>query len=96
MAAMADQFSPEETLEKAAPLASEIRYQAIFEQADEVLGFPLSKLCFKGPEEELRLTINTQPALVTVSFACLKIAQEIAGGRGMMGYSPIYNVDAWR
>ena len=53
--------------------------KAIFEQADEVLGFPLSRLCFEGPEDELRLTINAQPALVTVSFACLKAIQDISG-----------------
>jgi [acyl-carrier-protein] S-malonyltransferase len=40
-----------------------------FEEADEALGFPLSKLCFEGPEEELGLTANTQPALLTVSTA---------------------------
>ncbi len=55
--------------------------KALFKQADEILGFPLSKLCFEGPEEELRLTINTQPALSTVSFICLKVAQEVSGGR---------------
>lgn len=55
--------------------------KALFKQADEVLGFPLSKLCFEGPEEELRLTINTQPALLTVSFICLKLAQEVSGGK---------------
>ncbi|MBI2849972.1 MAG: ACP S-malonyltransferase [Chloroflexi bacterium] len=54
--------------------------KAIFKQADEVLGFSLSKLCFEGPEEELRLTINTQPAILTVSYACLKAAQEVSGG----------------
>ncbi len=54
--------------------------KAIFEQADEVLELPLSKLCFEGPEEELELTINAQPALVTVSFACLKAIQDISGG----------------
>ncbi len=53
--------------------------KAIFEQADEALGFSLSRLCFEGPEEELRLTINTQPAIVVVSFACLKAAQDISG-----------------
>ncbi len=37
--------------------------KALFEQADEVLGFPLSRLCFEGPEDELRLTTNAQPAL---------------------------------
>ena len=41
----------------------------LFETADEVLGFPISKICFEGPEEELRLTRNTQPALLVVSAA---------------------------
>ncbi len=41
----------------------------IFARADEALGFALSKLCFEGPEEELRLTENTQPAILTVSVA---------------------------
>lgn len=40
-----------------------------FEEADAVLGFPLSKLCWEGPEEELNLTANTQPALLTASVA---------------------------
>lgn len=40
-----------------------------FEEADEALGFPLSRLCWEGPEEELNLTANTQPALVAVSIA---------------------------
>jgi len=53
--------------------------KAIFEEADKALGFPLSQMCFEGPEDELRQTINAQPALVTVSFACLKAAQEVAG-----------------
>ncbi|MBI4267925.1 MAG: ACP S-malonyltransferase [Chloroflexi bacterium] len=52
---------------------------AIFEEADRVLGFPISRLCFEGPEEELRLTINTQPALLLVSYTCLKVAQNVAG-----------------
>jgi len=54
--------------------------KAVFEQADKVLEFPLSKLCFEGPEDELQITINTQPALVTVSFACFKAIQETADG----------------
>jgi len=49
-----------------------------FEEADEALQFPLSKLCFEGPEEELRETINSQPAILTVSIACLR-ASEIDG-----------------
>jgi [acyl-carrier-protein] S-malonyltransferase len=53
--------------------------KAIFERADEALDFPLSKLCFEGPDEELRQTINAQPALVTTSFACLEAAREVSG-----------------
>jgi [acyl-carrier-protein] S-malonyltransferase len=44
-----------------------------FVEADAALGFPLSKLIFDGPEEELRLTENTQPALMTVSVAALRV-----------------------
>jgi [acyl-carrier-protein] S-malonyltransferase len=40
-----------------------------FEQADDALGFSLSRLCFEGPEEDLKLTENTQPALLAVSVA---------------------------
>jgi len=50
--------------------------KAVFDQADEVLGFPLSGLCFEGPEDELRQTINAQPALVVVSYACLQAIRE--------------------
>ena len=41
----------------------------VFEEADEALGFPLSRLCFEGPEDQLKLTENQQPALLTVSVA---------------------------
>ena len=51
----------------------------VFEQADEALGFPLSRLCFEGPEEKLRQTINAQPAIMTASIACLRAASEING-----------------
>ncbi len=51
--------------------------RVVFEQADDALGFPLSRLCFEGPEEELRQTVNAQPAIVTVSFACLKAVNEV-------------------
>jgi [acyl-carrier-protein] S-malonyltransferase len=44
----------------------------VFRRADEVLGFALSKLCWLGPEEELRLTANTQPAILTTSVAMLR------------------------
>ncbi len=46
----------------------------VFEEADEALGFSLSKLCFEGPEDDLRQTINTQPAVMTASIACLRTA----------------------
>lgn len=58
--------------------------RAVFDQADQVLGFPLSQLCFKGPEEELRRTVNTQPAVLTVSIACLAAAREV-GIEGRIG-----------
>ena len=50
-----------------------------FEEADDVLGFSLSTLCFEGPDEALKLTENTQPALVAVSTA----AWRILAGRGL-------------
>jgi len=53
--------------------------RAVFEQADKALGFPISKLCFEGPEEELLQTVNSQPAIVTVSFACLEAARSANG-----------------
>lgn len=55
-------------LAESSPLAAET-----FAEADEALGFPLSKLCFEGPEEELRLTENTQPAIMTVSVAAWRV-----------------------
>ena len=51
--------------------------KTVFDQADEALGFALSRLCFDGPEDELRQTINAQPAIVTTSFACLEASREM-------------------
>jgi [acyl-carrier-protein] S-malonyltransferase len=51
--------------------------RVVFDQADAALDFPLSRLCFEGPEGELQQTINAQPAIVTVSFALLKVASEM-------------------
>ncbi|MBV8729689.1 MAG: ACP S-malonyltransferase [Acidobacteriia bacterium] len=48
----------------------------VFEEADDVLGFALSRLCFEGPEEQLRLTENQQPALVAVSTAAFTVLRE--------------------
>src|SRR5260370_2615518 len=51
-----------------------------FREADDALGFPLSRLCFEGPEDELRLTANTQPAIVAASIAALRVYREEIGG----------------
>ncbi|MCC6859891.1 MAG: ACP S-malonyltransferase [Bryobacterales bacterium] len=50
--------------------------RAVFAEADDALGFPLSRLCFDGPEEALKLTENTQPALLTVSIAAFSVLKE--------------------
>jgi [acyl-carrier-protein] S-malonyltransferase len=47
-----------------------------FEEADEGLGKKLSQLCFEGPEEQLRLTENTQPAILSVSVAAWRVVNE--------------------
>ena len=47
-----------------------------FDEADSALGYKLSQLCFEGPEEQLRLTENTQPAILTVSVAALRVLAE--------------------
>lgn len=46
--------------------------RAVFDEADRALGFALSTLCFEGPEEDLRLTANTQPAILATSIAALR------------------------
>jgi [acyl-carrier-protein] S-malonyltransferase len=51
----------------------------VFEEADDALHFSISKLCFQGPEEALKLTENTQPAILTTSIACLKVLQNEKG-----------------
>jgi len=52
--------------------------RAVFELADEVLSFPLSRLCFEGPEEDLRRTELQQPAILTTSVALLRALEERA------------------
>jgi [acyl-carrier-protein] S-malonyltransferase len=47
-----------------------------FEEANEALGYKLSQICFEGPEEQLRLTEITQPAILTVSIAALRVLEE--------------------
>src|SRR5579863_10608463 len=46
-----------------------------FAEADEVLGYKLSELCFEGPEDQLRLTEITQPAILTTSIAALRVLE---------------------
>lgn len=57
--------------------------KVVFEQADQALGSSLSRLCFEGPEDELRQTINAQPAIVTVSFACLEASRSLSADNGL-------------
>jgi [acyl-carrier-protein] S-malonyltransferase len=67
----------------------------IFKKADEALEFSISSMCFDGPEEELRKTYNTQPAILTVSVACYKIMEEngvspdIVAGHSLGEYSAL-------
>jgi [acyl-carrier-protein] S-malonyltransferase len=51
----------------------------VFEEADDALHLSISALCFKGPEEALKLTENTQPAVLTTSIAAFKVLQEEKG-----------------
>jgi len=53
----------------------------LYEQASDILGYDLVKLCLEGPEENLRLTRHTQPALLTHSLACLAIFRELTDDR---------------
>lgn len=50
--------------------------KAVFEEADSALGFAISDLCFAGPDEELQLTANTQPAILTASIAAFRVLSE--------------------
>ena len=69
--------------------------RGVFEEADAALGFPLSTLCFEGPEEQLRLTENTQPAMVAVSVAALAVlrgkgvAPDYVAGHSVGEYSAL-------
>jgi [acyl-carrier-protein] S-malonyltransferase len=57
--------------------------RSVFEEAGDALGFPLSALCFEGPEDALELTENTQPVLLTVSTAAFRVLAE-------RGFAPDY------
>lgn len=51
----------------------------VFEEASDALGLDLARLCFEGPEEDLRLTANTQPAILTASVAALRVVEQEYG-----------------
>jgi [acyl-carrier-protein] S-malonyltransferase len=61
----------------------------VFEEADDALGFAISRLCFEGPAEELQLTENTQPAILTTSVAAFRAAREhgLPDGAFVAGHS---------
>lgn len=67
----------------------------VFQEADQALGFSLSDMCFSGPEESLKLTENTQPAVLTVSVAVLRVllgqgyAPEFVAGHSLGEYSAL-------
>ena len=68
----------------------------MFGRADEVLGYPLSKICFEGPEEELKKTANTQPGIFIVSAIVHEILEEegitpqAVAGHSLGEYSALY------
>ena len=69
--------------------------RAVFEEADKVLGLPLSRICFEGTDEELRLTENTQPAILTVSVAAWRtlesrgVVPDFVAGHSLGEYSAL-------
>ncbi len=66
-----------------------------FEEADDALGFSLTKLCFEGPDEDLMMTYNTQPAILTASTACSRVLSQegfepdIVAGHSLGEYSAL-------
>jgi len=74
--------------------------KAVFEEANDVLGFDLARLCFEGPEEELTLTANTQPAVLAVSVAGAAVCAErgmrpgLAAGHSLGEYSALVVAEA--
>lgn len=56
----------------------------VFEDADTILGFPVSRLCFEGPDDELKKTENTQVALLTVSVAAYRVLEENGYGAALV------------
>ncbi len=56
----------------------------VFQEADDAIGFNLSRLCFEGPEDQLKLTANTQPAILATSVAALRVVQVETGLRPVL------------
>ena len=73
--------------------AGNAKARALFEKADEILGIPLSRICFDGPEEELRQTRNTQPAIFLHSMAVAEAladrSADMAAGHSLGEYSAL-------
>ena len=71
-----------------------------FQEADEALGFSISNLCFEGPEDQLRLTFNTQPAILTASIAISRVLATydinpmIVAGHSLGEYSALVAAEA--
>jgi [acyl-carrier-protein] S-malonyltransferase len=63
------------------------RARGVYEEADRILNQPLSKICFEGPSEELQLTANTQPALLTTSIAIWSLLHEAIDPAYVAGHS---------
>ena len=74
--------------------------EAVWQEADDALGFSLSRLCFEGPAAELGLTANTQPAVLTASVAAARVLAErgvepaLAAGHSLGEYSALVVADA--
>ena len=60
---------------------AEAAAREVFAEADDAVGFPLSKLCFEGPKDELTLTANAQPAILATSIAALRVLESRTGQR---------------
>lgn len=71
----------------------------LFKEADEALGYSIQKMCFEGPADDLKLTANTQPAILTMSVIANEILKEhgiqpgIAGGHSLGEYSALVAAD---
>lgn len=69
--------------------------RAVFQEADDLLGFSLSRLCFEGPEDELTATVNAQPALLTHSVAAWRAAGERIGDVSLAAGHSLGEFSAW-